>query len=155
MYICSMKASDNVKDFIKGQEGLRLDAYKCPAGIWTIGYGHTGTDVRQGKHIDLAEADRLFDLDLSRFERELTDMLNVNGIKGLTQGQYDALLSFAYNLGISKLRGSTLWRKVKANVNDPTIPDEFKRWVYAGGVKLLGLERRRTAEAAMWKGENV
>lgn len=145
-----MKASDNVKDFIKGQEGLRLDAYKCPAGIWTIGYGHTGRDVKAGMRITQAEADRLFDLDLSRFERELTDMLRVNGVTGLSQGQYDALLSFAYNLGISKLRGSTLWRKIKANVNDPAIADEFRRWVYADGVKLPGLEKRRAAEAEMW-----
>lgn len=148
-----MKASENVKNFIKGFEGLRYGAYKDSAGVWTIGYGHTGADVKEGMRITRAEADRLFDLDLSRFERGLNDMLDVDGIKGLTQGQFDALLSFAYNLGLAKLRGSTLWRKAKADPNDPTIPDEFKRWVYAGGIRLLGLENRRAAEAAIWKSE--
>lgn len=147
-----MKASDSIKNFIKEREGLRYGAYKDSAGVWTIGYGHTGADVKEGMRITRAEADRLFDLDFSRFERGLNDMLEVDGIKELSQGQFDALLSFAYNLGLAKLRGSTLWRKAKANPNDPTIPDEFKRWVYAGGIKLLGLENRRAAEAAMWKG---
>lgn len=148
-----MKASNNIKIFIKEREGRRLEAYKDPVGVWTIGYGHTGDDVRAGMKITQAEADRLFDIDLSRFERELNDMLRVNGITNLTQGQFDALLSFAYNLGLTKLRGSTLWHKVKANPNDPTIPSEFERWVYAGGVILRGLELRRAAEAAIWKSE--
>lgn len=148
-----MKASDKVKEFIKSQEGLRLDAYRCPAGVWTIGYGHTGADVRAGMKITQSEADRLFDIDLSRFEQELTDMIHANHVEGLRQNQFDALLSFAYNVGLSKLRGSTLWRKVRTNLNDPTIPAEFEKWVYAAGVVLRGLERRRVAEAAMWKGE--
>ena len=145
-----MKASEDVKQFIKGQEGNKLEAYRCPAGVWTIGYGHTGTDVRPGMKITQAEADRLFDQDLSVFERQLTDMIRANSITGLRQGQFDALLSFAYNVGLTKLRGSTLWRKIKANINDKTIADEFKRWTYAGGVKLRGLEKRRAAEAEMW-----
>lgn len=148
-----MKASEDVKKFIKGQEGNKLEAYRCPAGVWTIGYGHTGADVRAGMKITQAEADRLFDRDLSVFERQLTDMIHANSDTGLRQNQFDALLSFAYNLGLSRLRGSTLWRKVKANPNDPTIADEFKRWVYAGGVKLRGLERRRAAEAKMYEGK--
>lgn len=148
-----MKASEDVKKFIKGQEGNKLEAYRCPAGVWTIGYGHTGADVRAGMKITQAEADRLFDQDLSVFERQLTDMIHANSIKGLRQNQFDALLSFAYNLGLSRLRGSTLWRKIKADINDPTIADEFMRWVYAGGVRLRGLERRRAAEAEMWKGK--
>lgn len=150
-----MKASIQVKDFIKGFEGMRLEAYKDTANVLTIGYGHTGADVKEGMKITQAEADRLFDIDLSRFERELNDMLRVNGITNLTQGQFDALLSFAYNLGINALRGSTLWRKVKANPNDPKIPAEFKRWVYAGGVRLRGLERRRATEAEMYQGKEA
>ena len=150
-----MKASDNVKNFIKGFEGLALETYKDAANVLTIGYGHTGADVKPEMKIDQVEADRLFDLDLLRFERGLNEMLRVNNIAGLTQCQYDALLSFSYNLGLNALRGSTLWRKVKANPNDPTIANEFKRWVYAGGVKLRGLERRRAAEAAMYQGKEV
>lgn len=149
-----MKASDYVKNFIKGQEGLRLEAYKCSAGVWTIGYGHTGADVKQGLKIDRAEADRLFDLDLARFENELNRMLRAGGVKELRQGQFDALLSFAFNVGTAKLESSTLWRKVKANPNDPTIADEFRRWKFAGGREVPGLVRRRAAEVAIWKGEN-
>ena len=150
-----MKASDNVKNFIKGQEGLRLEAYKCPAGVWTVGYGHTGGDVWPGMRIDRAEADRLFDLDLARFEQELNRMLKAGGVKELRQGQFDALLSFAFNVGTAKLAGSTLWRKVKANPNDATIADEFRRWKYAGGQEMPGLVRRRGAEAGMWEEEGL
>lgn len=149
-----MKASDYVKNFIKGQEGLRLEAYKCPAGVWTIGYGHTGADVKQGLKIDRAEADRLFDLDLARFEWELNDMLRADKVAELTQGQFDALLDFAFNIGSRKLRGSTLWRKLKANVNDPTIADEFRRWKFAGGQEVPGLVSRRAGEAGMWNDGN-
>lgn len=148
-----MKASDNVKKIIKEFEGCRLKAYLCPANRWTIGYGHVGFDVLPGMEITQAEADKLFDLDLSGFEHELNKLLDFGKVRGLKQGQYDALLSFAYNVGMSQLKDSTLWRKVRTDPADSTIPAEFRRWVYAGGVKLLGLERRRAAEAAMWESE--
>lgn len=148
-----MKASDKIKSFIKEHEGLRLEAYRCSGGVWTIGYGHTGTDVQQGLQIDRAEAERLFGNDVARFEQELNRLLRTDGVAELTQNQFDALLDFAFNVGCAKMRSSTLWRKIKANVNDPTIPDEFKRWKYAGGSISPGLVRRRAAEAAMWKGK--
>lgn len=143
-----MKASESIKAFIKECEGLRLTAYRCPSGVWTIGYGHTGADVAPGKRITKAEAERLFEADLARFEAELGAVV---GHLGLRQGQYDALLSFAYNAGMGNLLGSTLWRKVQADVDDTTIPSEFTRWVYGtqGGrkVKLPGLIKRRAEEA--------
>lgn len=143
-----MKASDNIKAFIKQCEGLRLTAYRCPSGVWTIGYGHTGTDVSPGKRITRAEAERLFDADLARFEAELGAVV---GHLGLRQGQYDALLSFAYNVGMRSLLASTLWRKVQTDADDASIPAEFARWVYGTQrgrkVKLPGLIKRRAEEA--------
>lgn len=143
-----MKASESIKAFIKQCEGLRLTAYRCPSGVWTVGYGHTGTDVTPGKQISKAEAERLFEADLARFEAELGAAV---GHLGLRQGQYDALLSFAYNVGMRSFLASTLWRKVQASADDASIPAEFSRWVYGsqGGrkVKLPGLIKRRAEEA--------
>lgn len=143
-----MKASESIKAFIREREGLRLTAYRCPSGVWTIGYGHTGKDVTPGKQISKGEAERLFEADLARFEGELGAML---GATALRQGQYDALLSFAYNVGMRSLLSSTLWRKVQADADDVSIPAEFSRWVYGtqGGrkVKLPGLIKRRAEEA--------
>lgn len=145
-----MKASERIKEFIKSKEGLSLTAYRCPAGVLTIGYGHTGADVKRGKTIAQAEAEALFDNDLRRFEAELSRAMKADGAPALTQSQYDALLSFAYNIGITALRKSTLWRKVKANPADPTIPAEFGRWVYAKGKVLQGLVERRKEEAEIY-----
>lgn len=143
-----MKASEGIKAFIKQCEGLRLTAYRCPSGVWTIGYGHTGKDVAPGRRITKAEAERLFEADLARFEAELGAIVCHLGLR---QGQYDALLSFAYNIGMRSLLASTLWRKVQMNADDATIPAEFSRWVYGtqGGrkVKLPGLIKRRAEEA--------
>lgn len=143
-----MKASEGIKAFIREREGLRLTAYRCPSGVWTIGYGHTGKDVTPGKQISKGEAERLFEADLARFEGELGAML---GATALRQGQYDALLSFAYNVGMRSLLSSTLWRKVQADADDVSIPAEFSRWVFGtqGGrkVKLPGLVKRRAEEA--------
>lgn len=145
-----MEASEKIKQFIKEREGCRLTAYRCPSGVWTIGYGHTGADVKRGKTIAQAEAEALFDNDLRRFEAELSRAMKADGAPALTQSQYDALLSFAYNIGITALRESTLWRKVKANPADPTIPAEFGRWVYAKGKVLQGLVERRKEEANIY-----
>lgn len=143
-----MKASEGIKTFIREKEGLRLTAYRCPSGVWTIGYGHTGADVTPGKQISKAEAERLFEADLARFEGELGAVV---GHLGLRQGQYDALLSFAYNVGMRSFLASTLWRKVQGNADDASIPAEFCRWVYGTQrgrkVKLPGLIKRRAEEA--------
>lgn len=145
-----MKASEEIKEMIKRLEGCRLTAYRCPGGVWTIGYGHTGSDVHRGQRISQQKAEQLFSADLGRFEDELQQWMKVDGAPALRQGQYDALLSFAYNVGISALRRSTLWRKVKANPDDPTIPEEFGRWVHSNGKVLPGLVARRQEEAKIY-----
>ena len=131
-------------DLIKKYEGLRLEAYKCPAGVWTIGYGHT-KGVYKGMSITKEEAEKLLQQDVSVFELQV-----INTVGKLSDCKIDALVSFAYNVGVAAFRGSTLCRKVKANSDDPAIRNEFMKWIYAGGKKLQGLERRRKEEAEMY-----
>lgn len=154
-YICGMKATEKARDYIKRWEGLRLQAYLCPSGVWTIGYGHT-EGVKRGQTIRPSEAEALFDADLGRYESAVADMAEQEGVE-LTQGRFDALVSFAYNVGVEALRGSTLWKKACANVEDSTISDEFGRWVWGtrDGKKIVlqGLVNRRKGEAKFWKGE--
>lgn len=127
-----------------------MSSYRCPSGVWTIGYGHTGKDVRPDMVINLMRAGELFDADLARFEAGLDALISKSEVT-LTQGQYDALVSFAYNVGLDAFKGSTLWCKVKTNPADPTIPAELRRWVYSKGVKLPGLVRRREGEARIYE----
>ena len=131
-------------DLIKKYEGLRLEAYKCPAGVWTIGYGHT-KGVIKGMKISKEEAEELLKQDVSIVELQV-----VNTVGKLKACKIDALVSFAYNVGVAAFRNSTLCRKVKANSDDPAIRNEFMKWIYAGGKKLQGLERRRKEEAEMY-----
>ena len=118
---------------LKEFEGLRLEAYQDAAGVWTIGYGH---------RISEDWATDLLMRDLQRFI-EAVDELNV----ARTQGQFDALVSFAFNLGIGRLKSSTLLKVIREGGSRAQIRREFKRWVYAGGRRLKGLERRREWEA--------
>ena len=125
---------------IKEFEGLRLKAYQCPGGVWTIGYGHTA-GVKPGMLISKAQAEEYLKADLIAFERYL------NGLGlALNQNQFDALVSFIYNVGTGNFSSSTLLRKVRANPQDNSIMDEFLRWVYSKGRVLPGLQRRRLAE---------
>lgn len=129
---------------IKSFEGLKLKAYKCPAGIWTIGYGHT-KGVKEGQVITEDQADKFLTEDL--FDAEMA--VNEQSLS-LTQNQFDALVSFTYNLGSGNFQKSTLLKKTKANANDPTIKEEFAKWNKAGGVVLSGLTRRRAAESNLY-----
>ena len=144
-----MKTSDKIKKMIKAWEGCRLKAYKCPAGVWTIGYGHT-EGVKPGMLVSQSEADAMFDEDIEKFEAHVRPL--VNGI-GLTQNQYDALVSLAYNIGVSALAKSTLLKKVKADPNDITIQGAFGQWTKSRGKVLPGLVKRRAAEAAHYFGK--
>ena len=129
---------------IKEFEGLRLKAYKCPGGVWTIGYGHTA-GVKPGMVITEAQAEEYLKADLIAFERYL------NGLGlALNQNQFDALVSFIYNVGTGNFSNSTLLRKVRANPQDNSIMDEFLRWVYSKGRVLPGLQRRRLAEMKLY-----
>lgn len=142
-----MKTSDRGMEMIKKFEGLFLKPYKAVPSekYFTIGYGHYGADVKQGMTITKQQAEDLFIKDLQPLENELSAMnLHVN------QNMFDALISFAYNVGIGALKKSTLLKKVKQNPKDTNIRLEFMRWVYSGEVYLKGLERRRKAEADLY-----
>lgn len=141
-----MRTSEKGVALIKKYEGCKLTAYKCPAGIWTIGYGTT-KDVQKGQTITQARADELLVQDLRKFESVVND-LHIN----LRQQQFDALISWIYNLGAGNFAVSTFKKKI-TNLNaDEAITDELVKWVNAGGKPLLGLKRRRVEEANMWLG---
>lgn len=127
---------------IKSFEKLELKAYKCPAGVWTIGYGHT-KGVKKGDVCTEAQAEQWLKEDLANAETAM------DGLK-LNQNQFDALVSFTFNLGIGNFKKSTLYKKVKVNTNDPSIADEFAKWKFANGKELAGLVRRRAAEAELY-----
>ena len=139
-----MKTSPKGIALIKEFEGLRLKAYQCPGGVWTIGYGHTA-GVKPGMLISKAQAEEYLKADLIAFERYL------NGLRlALNQNQFDALISFIYNVGTGNFSNSTLLRKVRANPQENSIMDEFLRWVYSKGRVLPGLQRRRLAEMKLY-----
>lgn len=139
--------SERGKAAIKSHEGLRLIAYPDPATgdePWTIGYGHTG-GVKRGQTITPIEADRFLASDLLRFERAVSQLCPIT-----TQGQFDALVSFAFNLGEGSLKESTLRRK--HNDGDYIgAAMEFRRWNKANGKVMAGLSRRREEEAEMYR----
>lgn len=141
-----MRASDEAVALISHFEGCRLDAYLCPAGVWTIGYGHT-FGVREGDVIDQEAAEALLIEDLEEFEGYVTALCQC----GLEQHQFDALVSWVFNLGPGNFESSTLLRRL--NDGDlGAVPDEIRRWNKAGGRVLDGLVRRREAEAVMFEG---
>lgn len=129
---------------IQAHEGLRLDAYRCPADVPTIGYGST-RGVQMGDSITEAQATELLMADIERFEDGVDRYVEVP----LNQNQYDALVSFAFNLGVGALRDSTLLQKLNAK-DYQGAADEFPRWVNAGGRELAGLVKRRAAERALF-----
>jgi lysozyme len=136
---------------IKAFEGFRGTPYKCPAGIPTIGYG--ATFYPNGKKVTMADATvteeqatELLAHMLVSFEKYVDSYC----VDTITQNQFDALVSFAYNLGPANLKASTLLKKVNANPNDESIRLEFMKWVKAGGKTLKGLVRRREAEANLY-----
>lgn len=130
---------------VKAFEGLRLTAYRCPAGVWTVGYGSTGPHVAPDTTVSAAEAEALLLLDLQRFQSAVARLVRAP----LTEGQYDAVVSFTFNLGEGALQASTL-RAMLNRGEYAGAADQFGRWVLAGGVKLPGLVRRRAAERALF-----
>ncbi|THD56998.1 lysozyme [Enterobacteriaceae bacterium ML5] len=139
-----MKLSEHGLNLIKHMEGLRLKAYQCSAGVWTVGYGHTA-GVRSGDVIDEVQAALFLLEDIVESENAVTCLVKVP----LKQNQFDALVSFVFNLGIGNFAASTLLRKL--NAGDYTgAAGEFPRWVHAGGNYLPGLARRREAERSLF-----
>jgi lysozyme len=139
-----MKLSKGGAELIKKYEGCRLKAYKCPAGIWTIGFGHTG-NIKEGQTISQAEVDRLFDKDVQKFVDGINNVVKVE----LNQNQFDALVSFTYNCGIGSLQKSTLLEYVNKKQFDKASV-EFDKWNKGGGIVLQGLVRRRNEEQALF-----
>ncbi|HGM7072175.1 TPA: lysozyme [Serratia marcescens] len=144
-----MQISKSGIELIKRFEGLRLKAYQDSVGVWTIGYGWTqpvdGKKVGPGMQIDQATADRLLKCGVVQYEQGVNQLVKVK----ITQGQFDALVSFAYNLGLRSLSTSTLLQKLNAG-DKQGAADQFGRWVNAGGKRLDGLVKRRAAEREMF-----
>lgn len=139
-------------ELVAKHEGCRLKAYKCPAGVWTIGYGNTyyedGRKVKEGDVITKTEAERMLNTTLASVRRQVMAVLAVD----LPGGAVDALVSFTYNVGIGNLKKSTLLAKVNANPLDlDGIEKEFSRWNRGGGQVLGGLVKRRREEYIMYE----
>ena len=142
-----MRASEKAYSLIRQFEGLRLTAYRCPAGVWAVGYGHT-LGVIPGMIITKEQAEELLKRDIETAENIITAEC-----PNLRQCQFDALVSFVLNVGGGNFRKSTLLKKIKANPDDNSIIDEFLRWVYAKSVVLPGLQKRRLAEMRLYFSE--
>jgi len=141
-----MKTSKEGINLVKAFEGFKADAYKCPAGIWTIGYGHTG-DVKQGDKVSEAYATELLSKDLASAEKTVNSLVG----RPLAQCQFDALVSFVYNCGPGNFKASTLLKKINADPNNfAEVRKQLLRWDKAAGKALAGLTRRRTAEADLY-----
>lgn len=139
------KTSDRGIDLIKEFEGLRLTAYKCAAGVWTIGYGHT-EGVTGAMVITEATADELLARDLAKFETVVSELVKVE----INQNQFDSLVSFAFNCGLANLAKSTLLKKLNGGRPVGEVQAEFLRWNKAGGKVIAGLVKRRNAEACLF-----
>lgn len=139
-----MKISTAGLKIIQQSEGLRLEAYKCPAGVWTIGYGHTRS-AHEGMRISIEEAESLLRDDCRSAERCVNGM----GLK-LNQNQFDALVSFVFNVGCGAFTKSTLLQKIRQGDTEDNIKAEFNRWIYASGKIMKGLVDRREKEATLY-----
>lgn len=146
------KIPQSAIDIIKKFEGLRLKPYHDCVGFPTVGYGHLlsrqkGASLDQWPDINQAEADKLLELDAEKAANSVDRLIEVP----MTDGQRGALIDFVFNLGAGQLQVSTL-RKVINRGDIDDAPEQFAKWVYAGGVKLPGLIRRRSAEVDLWRG---
>lgn len=139
-----MKTSNKGIAFIKAHEGFIPHAYRCPAGVWTIGYGHT-TGVKPGDVVTDVQAEAWLRQDIETAERAV----NAQRLP-FSQNQFDALVSFAFNVGAGNFQRSTLLKLARENVNDPRVRGEFSRWIYGGGKILPGLVKRRKEEADLY-----
>lgn len=144
-----MKVSSNCIALVKSFEGWYGKAYKCPAGVWTIGYGHTGTVDGKAIHsrmiISSEKATQLLEDDLNKAANDVKRLVTVR----LNQNQFDALTSFVFNCGAGNLSRSTLLKKVNKK-EFSAAADQFLAWVRGGGKVLPGLERRRKEERALF-----
>ena len=145
------KTSKKGIDLIKKHEGFKSKPYLCPANVPTIGFGATFyPDGRKVKLSDESISEVIAEVILKKHLEKFEQYVDSYCTDKLNQNQFDALVSFCYNLGPANLKSSTLLKKVNANPNDPTIKDEFMKWVKAGGRTLRGLVTRRTEEASLY-----
>lgn len=142
IWCINMKTSKAGADLIKQYEGLNLTPYICPAGKLTVGYGHTNS---VSGTISELEAEELLQKDLEQIEKQLEQRLTVK----VNENQFSALVSFVYNLGITRFDNSTL-KKLINQGKFKEAANEFPKWVHAGGKKLKGLEARREAEKKLF-----
>ena len=143
-----MKISDEGFDLIKHFEGCELEAYKCAAGVWTIGYGHT-KDVQEGDVWNKEKAEFMLWRELEdEYEVYVNDLVTVP----INQSQFDALVSWVYNLGPANLKNSTMLKKLNAGEYEE-VPSQMKKWNKANGKVLEGLIRRRAAESLLFEGK--
>ena len=141
-----MKTGTKGIDLIKHFEGCELEAYKCAAGVWTIGYGHI-KGVTSNSVITQEQAEQMLVEELNEYEGYINNMVTTP----LSQNQFDALVSWVYNLGGGNLKASTLLKVVNSGEFDG-VPAQIMRWNKAGGKVLEGLTRRRQAEADLFSG---
>jgi lysozyme len=145
-----MKLNEKGTVLLHHFEGLKLKAYKCPADVWTIGFGNTfyedGSKVKQGDAVTKERASELFNSVAASFANQITGSIKAK----LNENQFSSLVSFAYNVGVANFKKSTLLKKINIDKNDPTIFTEFLRWDKAAGKVLAGLKIRREAEAKLY-----
>lgn len=145
-----MKLNKDGYNLIKQFEGCKLTAYQDSVGIWTIGYGNTQWEnfakVKQGEKISQQRAEEVFQFFANRFANQVDAIIIAN----ITQNQFNAVVSLAYNIGLGNFQKSTLLKKLNKKPNDKTIKDEFLKWVNAGGRKLQGLVNRRKKESDVY-----
>lgn len=140
-----MKPSQACVDLVKEFEGFRSEAYLCPAGVWTVGYGTT-ENVHPGDVVNRQEAEELLMNDLIEASRAVDDLVDVP----INQQQFDALTSLIYNIGREAFRNSTLLRLLNGGKGVHEVGTQFLRWVRGGGKVLPGLIRRREAEKVLF-----
>ena len=144
----NMEISQEGLALIKKFEGCELEAYKCAAGVWTYGWGST-KGVKEGDTITQEEADKLLVEEMKEYEGYINDLVEVD----LEQNQFDALVSWVFNLGPANLKSSTLLKVLNAKDYEG-VPAQIKRWNKASGKVLQGLVRRREAESLLFTGED-
>ena len=142
-----MDISQEGLSLIKKFEGCELEAYRCAANVLTIGYGST-KGVKEGDTITQEEADNLLLHEMNEYEGYINDMVEVD----LEQNQFDAMVSWVFNLGPANLKASTLLKVLNSKDYDG-VPMQIKRWNNAGGQVKQGLIRRREAEALLFEGK--
>jgi len=145
-----MKINAEGYALIKHFEGCRLKAYRCPAGVLTIGFGNTfyenGDRVKEGDVITQQRADELAKFIIDQFAVSITPFI----LQPLTENQFSACVSLAYNIGTGGFKRSSVFKKLNVNPTDPTIANSFRLWNKGGGVVLKGLVRRREAEIQLY-----